>query len=68
LSRLGITSADFAAQIEWQPDPNGWVTIDGQKYKVEAAGLDKVVFEISTNRGEPRRPLADIVSGVRYHA
>ncbi len=63
LSRLGITSADFAAQIEWQPDPNGWVTIDGQKYKVEAAGLDKVVFEISTNRGEPRRPLADIVSG-----
>jgi DNA repair protein RecN (Recombination protein N) len=63
LSRLGITSADFAAQIEWQPDPNGWVAIDGQKYKVEAAGLDKVVFEISTNRGEPRRPLADIVSG-----
>lgn len=63
LGRLGIASADFAAQIEWLPDPGGWIAVDGQKFKAEATGLDRVTFEISTNRGEPRRPLAEIVSG-----
>jgi len=63
LSRLGIANADFTAQIAWLPDPGGWIVIDGQKFKAEATGLDQVTFEISTNRGEPRRPLAEIVSG-----
>ena len=63
LERLGIGGADFAVRLELMPDQNGWVEIDGQKYKAEATGIDKVTFEISTNRGEPRRPLAEIVSG-----
>ncbi len=63
LKRLGISGADFNAQIGWRPDPNGWITIEGQKYRAEADGIDQVIFEISTNRGEPSRPLAEIVSG-----
>ncbi|HQH56237.1 MAG TPA: DNA repair protein RecN [Candidatus Marinimicrobia bacterium] len=63
LERLGISGADFAVRLELMPDQNGWIIIDGQKYKAESTGIDKVTFEISTNRGEPRRPLAEIVSG-----
>ena len=63
LERLGIVGADFAVRLELMPDPNGWIVIDGQKYKAEPSGIDRVSFEISTNRGEPRRPLAEIVSG-----
>ena len=63
LERLGIGGADFAVRLELMPDQDGWVEIDRQKYKAEPTGIDKVTFEISTNRGEPRRPLAEIVSG-----
>ncbi|MFH1213376.1 MAG: DNA repair protein RecN, partial [Candidatus Neomarinimicrobiota bacterium] len=63
LGRLGINSADFIVQSGWMPDPAGWIVIEGQNYKGTTTGIDQVIFEISTNRGEPRRPLAEIVSG-----
>lgn len=63
LSRLGIRGATFRVKIERVPDPQGWAVIDGVAYRAESSGLDRVTFEISTNPGEPLRPLSQIVSG-----
>lgn len=63
LQRLGIRGATFKVQIEKVSEPGSWARIDGQPYRAERTGLDRVVFEISTNAGEPLRPLAAIVSG-----
>jgi DNA repair protein RecN (Recombination protein N) len=63
LAHLGIKGNRFRVKIENIPDPNGWVNINGEKFHAGRMGIDKVTFEISTNPGEPLRPLVDIVSG-----
>lgn len=63
LHRLGIRGATFRVQIERVPEAGSWAVIDGTGWRAERSGLDKVTFAISTNIGEPLRPLSDIVSG-----
>ena len=63
LNRIGIGGARFVVALEKQTDAHGWVTLDGKTYRGTSEGLDLVTFMISTNPGEPLRPLAEIVSG-----
>lgn len=63
LSRLGISGSKFKVSKRYIDAADGWVDLDGRKVKGESDGIDNIVFEISTNPGEPLRPLASIVSG-----
>ncbi len=63
LSRLGIKGSRFKVHLEYVPDPNGCVHVAGQTYKGDSTGVDKIAFEISTNPGEPLKPLISIISG-----
>ena len=63
LSKLGIAGSQFQVRIEPVESSNGWVVIDGKQIRCDESGIDRIVFMISTNPGEPLRPLIDIVSG-----
>ncbi len=63
LANLGIRNASFAVQMEWEEDPDGLVEAEGKRFRVTPRGMDVVEFFISTNPGEPVRPLAKVASG-----
>ena len=63
LGALGIPGASFEASCTREQDPSGLVEIDGVRYRADATGVEKVAFFISTNPGEPPRPLARVASG-----
>lgn len=63
LTRLGISGSHFSVQIKTAVAENGWIQIDNQPVRCESQGIDKVLFLISTNPGEPLRSLIEIVSG-----
>ncbi|MDO9548947.1 MAG: DNA repair protein RecN [Candidatus Marinimicrobia bacterium] len=63
LSKLGIAGSRFKVGIEQVESSGGWVMINGKQLRCDESGIDRVAFMISTNPGEPLRPLIDIVSG-----
>ena len=63
LADLNMARSRFQVAIRRQPAPDGLPGADGQSYAFEATGIDRVEFMISTNPGEPEKPLARIVSG-----
>ena len=63
LSKLGIAGSRFKVSIEQIESVSGLVAIDKKQIRCDESGIDRVVFIISTNPGEPLRPLTDIVSG-----
>ena len=71
LGQLGMTSANFKVDfgLNYEQVDNGTGKMlafseDEQKYYAAFSnGIDKVQFMISANKGEPLRPLKDIVSG-----
>ncbi|TYP51648.1 DNA repair protein RecN [Thermosediminibacter litoriperuensis] len=62
LNDLGMKGTKFSVDIKWAEADAG-VEINGNTYKMSENGLDSVEFLISTNPGEPLKPLAKIVSG-----
>ncbi len=70
LSTLGIPNADFEVQITTRPDTSGelndekaFVKLGKEFYPAYNNGIDKIEFYISTNIGEPPKPLAKVASG-----
>lgn len=63
LANLGMHHATFVVQIQRQEDPEGIALSDGKRYRVTPRGMDEVEFFISSNPGEPVRPLARVASG-----
>ncbi len=63
LARLGIADSQFRVKIEHLVDSEGWVQLGEQRIRGDGNGVDQIAFEISTNPGEPIRPLVNIVSG-----
>ncbi|MCR4437604.1 MAG: DNA repair protein RecN [bacterium] len=63
LAKLGMSKATFVVQMGREEDPAGLVTADDKRYRVTPRGIDLVEFFISTNPGEPVRPLAKVASG-----
>jgi DNA repair protein RecN (Recombination protein N) len=50
-------------QLATDPDPQGLVEHQGQHWRADERGLERVEFHLSANPGEPPRPLARIASG-----
>ncbi len=70
LSTLGIPNAVFDIQINTSPDKTGklhdenaFVKLGKDFYPAYYNGIDKIEFYISTNIGEPPKPLSKVASG-----
>ena len=65
--RLGHSRLDVA--FTWQPSPEGAPVPDAfdndptARYAFDASGFDRIEFLVSTNPGEPLKPLARVASG-----
>jgi len=62
LKALMMERARFKVAIDRLPDPNGLQLPEGT-FAFNRDGIDQVEFLISTNPGEPLKPLAKIASG-----
>lgn len=64
LGGLGMPASQFEVIFETDPDPKGWITrSDGSRVAAQPDGMDRIEFYISTNPGEPPKPLAKVASG-----
>jgi DNA repair protein RecN (Recombination protein N) len=59
---LGMGDGTFHVRLERTPDPAG-IEFAGERLACGRGGLERVVFLIAPNPGEPPRPLAEIASG-----
>lgn len=62
LADLNMSQVKFEVDITLVPDAGGIPFPDGKLYTFNAEGADNVVFMVSTNPGEPAKPLAKIAS------
>ncbi|HHY03627.1 MAG TPA: DNA repair protein RecN [Thermoanaerobacterales bacterium] len=62
LNELGMKNIKFFVNISRIQEADG-LLVNDKKYKITNDGFDIVDFLISTNPGEPLKPLAKIVSG-----
>jgi DNA repair protein RecN (Recombination protein N) len=62
LAELHMERARFEVRFSQPEDPRGW-DVDGRKIRFSSHGWDAVEFQISTNPGEPVKPLHKIASG-----
>jgi DNA repair protein RecN (Recombination protein N) len=64
LDGLGMAASTFKVAFHAEDNPQGLVTDErGERVTAHADGIDGVEFFISTNPGEPPRPLARVASG-----
>jgi len=62
LAELGMAKTRFQVSITWKEDPDG-VWVGDKRYAFDSSGIDRVEFLVSTNPGEPLKPLAKVASG-----
>ncbi|GBD30504.1 DNA repair protein RecN [bacterium HR32] len=62
LRDLAMPSARFQVQLETREDEDG-LPLEGRRVAVGPWGADRVEFLLSTNPGEPPKPLARVASG-----
>ncbi len=62
LADLRMAGTRFRVQIEQIEDPRGCY-VEGRRLAFDATGIDRVQFLVSTNPGEPLKPLAKVASG-----
>jgi DNA repair protein RecN (Recombination protein N) len=63
LGELGMGSSKFTVELKRTESDEGLRFPDNKKYTIGKNGIDKVLFLISTNPGEPPMELKKIVSG-----
>lgn len=63
LGELGMGSSKFIVELKRTESDDGILFPNNKKYTVSKSGIDKVLFLISTNPGEPPMQLKKIVSG-----
>ncbi|PID86661.1 MAG: DNA repair protein RecN [Chloroflexi bacterium] len=62
LVRLSMNGTRFVVDFETAPDENG-AYVGDQRLAFDQTGCDKVQFLLSTNPGEPLKPMAKVASG-----
>ncbi|MBK7897797.1 MAG: DNA repair protein RecN [Anaerolineaceae bacterium] len=62
LTDLQMDGAKFEVQFETTPQPNG-LYVNGARLAFDKTGIDQAEFLISTNPGEPLKPMAKVASG-----
>jgi DNA repair protein RecN (Recombination protein N) len=60
---LNMAKSRFKVNIVYKEKENGPVIIDRRCYELNPNGIDQVEFLITTNVGEPLRPLKTVASG-----
>ncbi len=63
LSHLGIPHARFQIEVSQDEADSGLVLLNDQRFRGDIDGMDRIVFWMQSNPGEPLRPLARIASG-----
>jgi DNA repair protein RecN (Recombination protein N) len=66
LADLGMPHSQLDVRFEVEPDEDGWIEWSGKgrpRVKAHPTGADVVEFHITTNPGEPPRPLTKVASG-----
>lgn len=63
LSDLGLPWAKFDICLCREEDTKGLPTARGKRFAFTREGIDRVEFMVTTNPGEPMRPLSKIASG-----
>ena len=63
LADLGLTWAKFDIHLNREEDRNGLPAAGGKRFAFNRNGIDRIEFMVSTNPGEPMRPLRSIASG-----
>ena len=63
LDDLRMARARVAVAVEQHPHADGAILPDGRRVSFDATGLDHVEFLISTNPGEPLKPMVKVASG-----
>ncbi|WP_022834688.1 DNA repair protein RecN [Salisaeta longa] len=65
LRTLGMPDSRFDVRFEQLPADDGWIRPTGTeaRYKALPRGMDQAAFYLSTNVGEPPKPLVDVASG-----
>jgi DNA repair protein RecN (Recombination protein N) len=63
LADLNMAGARFAVDFHYEPDEEDGVYVDGNAYACDKSGVDRAEFLISTNPGEPLKPMARVASG-----
>lgn len=62
LKDLGMKNVKFKVNIKVNEDKSG-IELNGKKVRITEEGIDNIEFLISTNPGEPLKPLDKIISG-----
>ncbi|MFW6097662.1 MAG: DNA repair protein RecN [Chloroflexota bacterium] len=62
LADLNMSGAQFAVDFDTQPSEDG-VYVGDERLAFDHTGVDRVEFLISTNPGEPVKPMARVASG-----
>ncbi len=62
LADLKMDGARFAVNFAYEPDAQG-VYVDEERLAFDQTGIDRAEFLISTNPGEPLKPMAKVASG-----
>jgi len=62
LAELNMCQVQFEVSVKQTPDDSGIPFSEGLKARFDKDGADDVEFMVSTNPGEPLKPLADIAS------
>ncbi len=62
LKDLRMEHTQFRVHITQEEDPRG-IPVEGRRLAFDSTGIDRVEFLVSTNPGEPLRPLARVASG-----
>lgn len=63
LARIGMPNCQFSVRIDVEASEKSWFVREGASISASRTGFDRVEFYISTNPGQPQRPLAKIASG-----
>ncbi len=68
LAVLGMPDSRFEVRFTHRSDPEGWIVLpvpgrEPERYAAFTTGMDQVEFYITTNPGEPLRPLVRVASG-----
>lgn len=62
LDELNMSGVTFKVSLQREAAASGIPLPDGQCYRFSGDGIDNVEFMVSTNPGEPEKPLASIAS------
>jgi len=63
LNSVGLQNATFRVNQSWQEKAGGIVSVSNKSFDLSENGLDKIVFSVGLNLGEPTRPLHKVASG-----